>query len=273
MIRIIWQYLLPKHLLSHLIHILARKNFGFLTKYVIKFFVRYYQVNLSEAEKETPEAYHNFNDFFTRALKPNLRVIAKKALVSPVDGIIVQIGRITSDSIISAKSDTYQVSNLIGDKIKAPYFSQGYFMTIYLAPKNYHRCHMPCDAKLSKMTYLPGSLFSVNQTSTKLIPALFTKNERVVCYFDGAFGEIILVLVGAIFVGSVEMIWHGKITPPYRKKIKHWYYENSNIFFQKGEEIGRFNMGSTVILLLSDKAKVHFKKIYTGMTIKMGEAL
>ena len=270
MIRIIWQYLLPKHLLSHFIHILARKK---LTKYVIKFFVYYYQVNLSEAEKETPDAYCNFNDFFTRALKPNARIIAKEALVSPVDGTVLQLGRITSNAIMFVKSNTYQVAHLIGDKIKAPYFNQGYFITIYLAPKNYHRCHIPCDAKLSKMTYLPGSLFSVNQTSAKFIPALFSKNERVVCHFNSTFGKIILVLVGAIFVGSIETVWHGKITPPYGKKIKHWYYENNNISFQKGEEIGRFNMGSTVILLLSDKAQAHFKKIHNGMTIKMGEVL
>jgi phosphatidylserine decarboxylase len=248
-----WQYIIPQHILSRLMFRFARIENSWLKRRFTRWFVQAYGVNLSEAARENIEDYQHFNDFFTRALKPNARNIAPNKIICPVDGRVSQVGGISHGTIFQAKNRYYTVSALLAENAHTNAFECGYFATIYLSPKDYHRIHMPYDAKLLAMDYIPGDLFSVNQTTARGVNNLFARNERVVCYFETEFGLCAFVLVGAIFVGSMQTVWHGQINPPYRKKVEHFDYSQQNIQLKKGEEMGRFNMGSTVIMLMPNQ--------------------
>ncbi|BAF61455.1 archaetidylserine decarboxylase [Candidatus Vesicomyidisocius calyptogenae] len=266
-----WQYVIPQHWLSKLMFRFARiKNVWFKNKF-ITWFVKSYQINLSEAVRENIKDYQNFNDFFTRELKPDARKIAKSLIICPVDGRVSKVGNINSTQIIQAKNHRYNVEQLLGNDIRSAEFKVGFFATIYLSPKDYHRIHMPYDGKLISMSYILGDLFSVNQVTTENIDGLFARNERVVCYFETEFGLCAFILVGAIFVGSMETVWHGQINPPFQKRIQHFSYLNQTIELKKGEEMGRFNMGSTVIMLMSNQINKFILK-ETEM-VRMGQAL
>ena len=242
------QFLLPQHLLSRLMFRFARIQIPWIKNRFTSWFVSNYKVNLNEAQLEDIEEYKHFNDFFTRALKDGSRPISDSKVVSPVDGVISQFGSIKEALIVQAKGKKYSVEALLAENSKNDLYTS--FVTIYLSPKDYHRIHMPFDGSLKSMKYIPGNLFSVNQRTVNNIDQVFARNERLVCYFDSEYGEIALVMVGAIFVGSMETSWEGQITPPYSKSIKTYDYDSRQIELSKGEELGRFNMGSTVILLM-----------------------
>jgi phosphatidylserine decarboxylase len=246
----VWlQYLLPQHLASKLMFRFARIENTWLKNTFTHWFVESYQVDLSQAKREQVEDYKHFNDFFTRSLKIGARPIADSAIVCPVDGAVSQVGKINNAQILQAKGRDYSVNQLLGNDSRSVDFTDGFFATIYLSPKDYHRIHMPYDGKLISMDYIPGDLFSVNQQTAQNVDNLFARNERVVCYFQTEFGLAAFVLVGAIFVGSMQTVWHGQINPPYKKQVQHFDYLDQDIKLKKGEEMGRFNMGSTIIML------------------------
>ena len=263
------QFLLPQHLLSRLMFRFARIQIPWIKNRFTSWFVSNYKVNLNEAQLEDIEKYKHFNDFFTRALKDGSRPISDSKVVSPVDGVVSQFGSIKEALIVQAKGKKYSVEALLAENSKNDLYTS--FVTIYLSPKDYHRIHMPLDGSLKSMKYIPGNLFSVNQRTVDDIDQVFARNERLVCYFDSEYGEIALVMVGAIFVGSMETSWEGQITPPYNKSVKTFEYDSRQIKLSKGEELGRFNMGSTVILLLPHNvSKMNFE---FNKTLKMGQSL
>ena len=263
------QFLLPQHLLSRLMFRFARIQSPWIKNSFTSWFVSKYKVNLNEALLEDIDEYKHFNDFFTRALKDGSRPISDSQLVSPVDGVVSQYGSIKDSLIVQAKGKKYSVEALLAENSKNDLYTS--FVTIYLSPKDYHRIHMPLDGSLKSMKYIPGNLFSVNQRTVDDIDQVFARNERLVCYFDSEYGEIALVMVGAIFVGSMETSWEGQITPPYNKSVKTFEYDSRQIKLSKGEELGRFNMGSTVILLLPNNvSKMNFE---FNKTLKMGQSL
>ena len=264
------QYLLPQHLLSKLMFRFARIENRWLKNNFTRWFVKQYKVNLSEAEIENVEDYKHFNDFFTRPLKHNSRPLSESIIVSPVDGVVSQAGIINDSQIVQAKGRKFSVSSLIAGESTSD-FHNGNFATIYLSPKDYHRIHMPCSGTLISMKYVPGDLFSVNQTTVENIDRVFARNERLVCFFQTEFGVMIFVLVGAIFVGSMQTSWEGLITPPYGKFVKSYDYTNKNIKLTKGEELGRFNMGSTVIMLMPEGSPE--LNLDSGQALKMGQSL
>jgi len=258
-------------------HHLTRSEIKWFKNSFIRFIIAKYKVNIDEAAQTDLTFFSSFNAFFTRQLRTGVRPLAEgeKVLTSPVDGVISQLGDIHNNQIVQAKGREYSVLELLGgDEDLAKQFEQGQFATIYLSPRDYHRIHMPLAGKLQQMTYIPGKLFSVNPRTARTVPRLFARNERVVTVFETAQGPIIMVLVGAIFVGSMETVWSGMITPPYGKNIQHWTYEDEQaISLQKGEEMGRFNMGSTVVLLLP-KGMAEFKSELEAQTaVEMGQAM
>jgi phosphatidylserine decarboxylase len=254
-LKILPQYILPHHLLSRGMHALTRINGGRVSHAGMRAFVRSFKVDMHEAVQEDVRDYPNFNAFFTRALKPEARPVdhAEDAVVSPVDGNVNQAGEIREGRIFQAKGLDYSAEELLGDAELARTFMQGEFATLYLSPRDYHRIHMPCDGRLVEMLHVPGRLFSVNALTARNIPRLFARNERVVCIFETPLGRMALVAVGAIFVGSIETIWAGEITPPAGKRIRRWRYgpgeTAGEVSLRKGDELGRFNMGSTVVML------------------------
>ena len=268
---IYWQCTAPKRWLSMLIFHFARIENVWLKNTFINCFIKNYQVDLADAERENVEDYQHFNDFFTRALKPGARQISNSAIICPVDGVVSQLGKINNSQIIQAKNHYYSIPNLLANDSRSAEFASGFFATIYLSPKDYHRVHMPYDGKLLSMSYIPGNLFSVNQKAAENIDNLFAKNERVVCYFETEFGLCALLLVGAIFVASIQTVWHGQIKQQHTKKIQQFDYSKQTIKLKKGEEMGRFNMGSTVIML-SSNAHNPFSIAATD-TVKMGQSL
>ncbi len=268
----VWlQYLLPQHWLSKLMFRFARIENTWLKNTFTRWFVKAYQVDLSEANREQIKDYKHFNDFFTRSLKPNARPIASDVIICPVDGAVSQVGSINNAQILQAKGRDYSVSKLLGNDPRSSEFINGFFTTIYLSPKDYHRIHMPYDGKLISMDYIPGDLFSVNQQTTQNVDSLFARNERVVCYFETEFGLCAFVLVGAIFVGSMQTVWHGQINPPYQKQVQHFDYQDQDISLKKGEELGRFNMGSTVIMLMPNQNNPF--NLGKNQPVRMGQSL
>ncbi|MFC0127190.1 archaetidylserine decarboxylase [Ralstonia solanacearum] len=244
------QHLLPKLLITRLLGMFARRRCGALTQWAIRRFIARYNVNMAEAVQTEPGAYATFNDFFTRALRPGARPLATTRLVCPVDGAISQFGRIERDQIFQAKGKSFSSSALLaGNEALARRFDDGLFATLYLSPRDYHRIHMPCDGRLVSMRYVPGELYSVNPATARAIDALFARNERVVCEFDSPHGPFALVLVGATIVGSIATAWHGIVNPPRSPSVRHWDYRDRNITLKQGEEMGRFLLGSTVVLL------------------------
>ena len=264
------QYLLPQHFLSRLLFRFARIENSWIKNNFTRWFVKHYQVNLSEAKIENIDDFTHFNDFFTRSLKSSLRPISSSKLISPVDGVVSQSGKIDDMQILQAKGRQYSIAELLADKASKS-FKNGSFSTIYLSPKDYHRIHMPCDGTLLEMKYIPGNLFSVNQKTVTHVEKVFARNERLVCLFKTEFGQMAFVMVGAIFVGSMQTAWEGQITPPYGKKIINYNYKDKEINLSKGDELGRFNMGSTVIMLLPENS-IEISLI-EGQELKMGQGI
>ncbi|NHH88926.1 archaetidylserine decarboxylase [Pseudoalteromonas sp. MB47] len=252
--KIAMQYAMPKHFISRMVGKLAAAKAGGLTTALIKLFIKQYKIDMTEAKYPDPAHYKTFNEFFTRPLKEGIRPLAEESdiITHPVDGAISQLGDVVDGHIIQAKGHDYSLQALLGGKEEdtAPFLG-GKFATIYLAPKDYHRIHMPVDGTLSKMIYVPGDLFSVNPLTAQNVPNLFARNERVVAIFETEIGPLAMVLVGATIVASIETIWAGTVTPPAGKDVFSWNYptEGDNaITLKKGEEMGRFKLGSTVIL-------------------------
>jgi phosphatidylserine decarboxylase len=269
------QYLLPKQALTLLAGKFASARAGSLTTNVIRWFVGRYGVNMAEAANPDIASYQSFNDFFTRPLKIDARPLAEAAFLCPVDGAISQFGPIERDQIFQSKGHSYSTTALVGgDRELAAKFENGSFATLYLSPRDYHRIHMPCDGKLTRMIYVPGELFSVNPTTARGVPGLFARNERVVCVFESAFGPFVLTLVGATIVGSMATVWHGMINPPRPGVIREWRYDNNvAVNLKKGEEMGRFLLGSTVVMLFPEKA-LSFNHDWTPTrAIRMGEMM
>ncbi|OYO29280.1 archaetidylserine decarboxylase [Janthinobacterium sp. PC23-8] len=244
------QYLLPKSALTNFAGRVAGARGGAMTTRLIRWFVGRYNVNMDEALDSDITHYTSFNDFFTRALRPGARPIAQADYVCPVDGRISQFGAIDKDQIFQAKGHNFTTTALVGgDAALAAQFEHGSFANLYLSPRDYHRIHMPCDGRLTRMIYVPGELFSVNPTTARGIPGLFARNERVVCVFDTANGPFVMTLVGATIVGSMATVWHGVVNPPRSGQVRDWSYANDHIVLKKGEELGRFLLGSTVVML------------------------
>jgi phosphatidylserine decarboxylase len=244
------QYLLPKRGLTVLMGHGASREGGALTTSVIRWFIRRYGVDMSEAADPDPAHYRTFNAFFTRALKPGARPLAQADFVCPVDGAISQFGALEGERLVQAKGHHYSAQALVGgDAALAAQFEHGHFATLYLSPKDYHRIHMPCAGRLRRMVHVPGDLFSVNPTTARGVPGLFARNERVVCVFDTAFGPFVLALVGATIVGSMATVWHGVVNPPRPGRLREWRYDEAPVELKQGDEMGRFLLGSTVVML------------------------
>ena len=271
---VLTQYLLPKQALTSLAGKAANAQWGSLTTSFIRWFVNKYQVNMSEAVNPDISSYTTFNEFFTRPLKAGARPLANSDLICPVDGAISQFGPISQGQIFQAKGHQFSATTLIGgDEKAAAAYANGSFANIYLSPRDYHRIHMPCDGKLTRMVYIPGDLFSVNPTTARGVPNLFARNERVVCFFDSAAGSFVLTLVGATIVGSMATVWHGTINPPRPGKICTWDYQDQNITLKQGEEMGRFMLGSTVVLLFP-QADMRFNPSWKPAgSVRLGEAM
>jgi len=270
------QYLLPQQLVSSGMHWFMQIEQPLIKKIVTKSMIKVFKIDVSEAEYEVLEHYNNFNDFFTRSLKPEARPIddTDNAWCSPVDGLVSQSQPIDGNKMIQAKRHEYTTEALVGGDIDyAKKFKDGDSAVIYLSPKDYHRIHSPTDAKLISMTYVPGDLFAVNPSTVRVVEGLFARNERLVIRFENKEGVFCLIMVGAIFVGSMETVWEGKITPKYKPTIKHWDYSEKDLNFAKGEEIARFNMGSTVVLLSPKDTMNELGKIEENTPVKMGQLL
>lgn len=268
------QYLLPKQALTELAGWGANAKAGRLTTAVIRWFVGRYQVNMAEAANSDIHSYTSFNEFFTRPLRTDARPLTQAKFICPVDGAISQFGAIKQGQIFQAKGHSYSATALVGGDAKlAAQFEDGDFATIYLSPRDYHRIHMPCDGKLTRMIYVPGELFSVNPTTARGVPGLFARNERVVCVFDTDNGPFILTLVGATIVGSMSTSWHGVVNPPRTKQVRELTYQDQHIILKKGEEMGRFLLGSTVVLLFP-KQTVQFNPDWAPQgAVNMGELM
>ena len=292
------QYFFPKQALTAFAGWVAGRERGWVTTEIIRRFVAKYQVNMDEALDSSIASYPTFNAFFTRALKPGARPLAAAPLICPVDGAISQFGRIDRDQIFQAKGHRYSTTAVLGGNAAlAAQFEGGHFATIYLSPKDYHRIHMPCDGRLTRMIYVPGELFSVNPVTARGVPGLFARNERVVCVFESARGPFVLVLVGATIVGSMATIWHGVVNPPRGKVVCEWRYSTDPfdladpqtltptfsrgareqvkpaVVLKQGDEMGRFLLGSTVVLLFP-KGDLHFNPDWApGRAVRLGEAM
>ena len=268
------QYLLPKQALTAFAGWVASRQRGSVTTALIRWFVGKYQVNMAEAANPDISSYLSFNDFFTRALRPDARPLAAAALVCPVDGAISQFGPIAGEQIFQAKGHQYSTTALVGgDAALAAQFRGGSFATIYLSPRDYHRIHMPCDGVLRRMIYVPGDLFSVNPTTARGVPGLFARNERVVCVFDSPHGPFVLTLVGATIVGSMATVWHGLVNPPRPGTLWERSYADDAPKLAKGAEMGRFLLGSTVVLLFP-KGPLQFNPQWAAAgAIRMGEKM
>ena len=270
------QYLLPKQALTQLMGSLARREGGAATTRVIRWFVGRYGVNMAEAAEPDIAAYASFNEFFTRPLRPGARPIARAEWICPVDGAISQFGRVEAGQIVQAKGHRYSATALVGgDAGLAARFADGWFATLYLSPKDYHRIHMPADGRLLRMIHVPGALFSVNPTTARGVPGLFARNERVVCEFESpaTAARWVLVLVGATIVGSMATVWHGTVNPPRPGRVREWRYDQHEMVLRQGEEMGRFLLGSTVVMLLPPGPLAFNPGWQPGGAIRLGEPM
>ena len=268
------QYLMPKQALTRFGGWVASREAGGLTTRLIEWFVGRYRVNMAEAADSDIRNYPSFNEFFTRALKVDARPMAKADLVCPVDGAISQFGTIRQGDIFQAKGHRYSALALLsGDADLAARFDDGFFATLYLSPRDYHRIHMPCTGRLTRMIHVPGALFSVNPVTALGVPGLFARNERVVCVFESARGPFVLVLVGATIVGSMATVWHGVVNPPRPGKLREWRYAEGKVELEQGQEMGRFLLGSTVVLLFPP-GRTRFNADWAaGGAVRLGEKM
>ena len=266
--------MLPQHLLAAGMYRIARSTQPWLKDRLITRVIRHYRVDMAEAEQQDPAAYPSFNAFFTRALRPGVRPLAEGMLVSPADGSVSQIGAIRGGSLLQAKGHDFGLLELLaGDRQKSEAFRDGLFATIYLSPRDYHRVHTPFAGTLESMVFVPGALFSVSEATTQLVPGLFARNERVICHFETALGPMAVILVGAIFVGSMETVWHGEVHGQ-RDQPTKWVYQGAQRRqFAAGDEIGRFNMGSTVIVLLPPGAVSSLEDLGPDDVVQVGQKL
>lgn len=270
------QYLLPQHALSRLVGAIARSRIGFLRAGLIRAFLSHYPVDLAEAAEPDPRRYLSFNDFFTRRLRTGARAFESdaRAAACPADGAVSQAGRITGDTILQAKGLHYPVSSLLGgDAALAAEFAGGEFATIYLAPHNYHRVHMPLAGTLRSARFVAGDLFSVNAATAASVPGLFTRNERIACAFDTAQGPMAVVLVGALFVGSMSLAWCGPVRPAGAARIRDLPVHDPLIALDRGAELGWFNMGSTVVVLFGPSGPRLEADIREGQSVRVGQRL
>jgi len=273
-LKVLPQYLLPKRALTVYAGWRASRRWGARTTALIRGFVAKYGVDMSEAADPDISHYASFNEFFTRALKDGARPLAAAELVCPVDGAISQFGAIARDQIFQAKGHHYSTTALVGgDAALAAEFENGHFATIYLSPKDYHRIHMPCDGQLRRMIHVPGDLFSVNPLTARGVPGLFARNERVVCVFDSAHGPFVLTLVGATIVGSMATVWHGVVNPPRSEALREWRYTDKEVLLKKGDEMGRFLLGSTVVLLFPNRPLSFNPAWAPARSVRLGEAM
>jgi phosphatidylserine decarboxylase len=270
------QYVLPQHALSKLMSYITHSENKALKNWCINTVIKHYGVNMDEAKEQNLDGFKSFNHFFTRELKPEARPLAteKNAVACPVDGSVSQAGKIADGNIFQAKGMSFSTVDLLGgDDERAEPFADGVFATIYLSPKDYHRLHMPLTGTLKEMVHIPGKLFSVNTVTTRSVPGLFARNERVAAIFDTEAGPMALVLVGAIFVSSIETVWHGVVTPPSAPSVQSWHYDHKPLTIKKGEEMGRFNMGSTIIVLFG-KDKVQWSNDFKAdQLVNLGEMI
>ena len=275
--KVAFQYIMPQLYLTQLAGWFAQQKWGAVTHFVIKAFAKKYNVDMSEAKKENFSDYESFNQFFIRELKDDARKINENptALCLPADGRVSQIGHIDDDRLLQAKGHFFSLSDLLaGDEELVHTFKNGEFATIYLSPRDYHRVHMPCDATLRKMIYVPGDLFSVNPFLAEHVPNLFARNERVICVFDTAFGPMVQILVGATITASMSTVWAGVINPPRTGEVKVWTYQgDSAIKLTKGQEMGAFQLGSTVINLFPENSVTLAEHLEVDVPVRMGEIL
>jgi len=270
-LKIIGQYLLPKHLLSRLAGLLASAKMGKFTTFLITQFIAKYKIDMSEAKYSNPIYYNTFNEFFTRELREGIRPVTEGTdnIILPVDGKISQLGEIKQGRLFQAKGHDFSLRELLGgnDAVAAP-FDDGLFSTIYLSPQDYHRIHMPIAGKLEKLIFIPGDLFSVNPLTAENVPNLFARNERAVAIFATAVGPMAMVLVGATIVGSIETVWQGTLKS---KEIQQWDYKDQNISLEKGEELGRFKLGSTIVALFPKQSINFSEELQAGSVTRLGE--
>ncbi len=274
------QYPLPHHLLSKLMYWATRCQWRPLKNVLIRFVIKKFNVDMSIAASQDLDSYRHFNEFFARPLKSGARPIveADDAIACPVDGTISQLGDIKDGRIFQAKGHDYSLKTLVGglEQLEER-FKDGQFATIYLSPRDYHRIHMPLAGKLTDAAYVPGRLFSVNPATTRTIPGLFARNERMINVFETEQGDMAVILVGAIMVAGIETVWTGNFGDKTFRDFKHWDHANDTALeqpdFEKGEEMGRFNMGSTVILLFNKDANHWSESLQPGQTVKMGEQI
>ena len=268
------QHLLPKRALTVAAGAFASMRGGAVTHFAIRRFIARYGVNMSEAADPDVSHYSSFNEFFTRSLREGARPLSDAQWVCPVDGAISQFGPITRDRIFQAKGHDYTTRALVGgDATLAAQFEDGAFATLYLSPKDYHRIHMPCAGRLVRMIHVPGTLFSVNPATARGVPGLFARNERVVCVFDSERGPFVLVLVAATVVGSMATAWHGVVNPPRPAGVREWTYAESDVMLERGAEMGRFLLGSTVVMLFPRNTLAFNPQWSPGRSIRMGEAM
>ncbi len=268
------QYLLPKRALTIVAGKFANAQAGRFTTAAIRKFVARYGVNMSEAANPDIASYASFNDFFTRALREGARPLAQADFVCPVDGAISQFGAIEHDQIFQAKGHHYSTTALVGgDTQLAAQFQGGSFATIYLSPRDYHRIHMPLPARLTRMIHVPGELFSVNPTTARGVPGLFARNERVVCVFESKHGPFVLALVGATIVGSMATVWHGVVNATRPGVVREWRYDGQPITLDQGQEMGRFLLGSTVVMLFPQGALQFNPAWAPAQAVRLGEAM
>jgi len=271
------QYALPHHLLSKGMSYFTHSQNKLLKNLMIKNIIQIYGVNMAESKQQDINAFASFNHFFTRELKEGVRPVStvEKGIVCPADGAVSQAGVISNGDIFQAKGKSFTATDLLGgDAERAEAFNNGLFTTIYLSPKDYHRLHMPLTGKLVEMIHVPGRLFSVNAATANSVPRLFARNERVVCIFETEIGKMALVLVGAIFVSSVETLWHGVVTPPSISDVRSWKYEDEDaLVIEKGMEMGRFNMGSTIVVLFEDNKAAWENEFVAGKGVQLGELI
>jgi phosphatidylserine decarboxylase len=274
-LKVLLQYLLPKQRLTTFAGRVAGAKGGSKTTRLIRWFVSKYGVEMTEAADPDLGSYTSFNDFFTRSLKAGVRPLATADFVCPVDGAISQFGAIDDHHILQAKGHRFSTTDLVGgDATLAAQFRHGSFANLYLSPKDYHRLHMPCDGKLTRMIYVPGSLFSVNPTTARGVPNLFARNERVVCVFESPqFGTFVMALVGATIVGSMATVWHGVVNPKRTNKVSEWTYADQDIVLKKGEEMGRFLLGSTVVMLFRQGTIAFNEKWAPERPVRLGEVM